>query len=339
MIHERQFSRAGGARSLYRACVLRVLRAREPHAVNPWPDDPVIEMILRAAQQPTTLAGSPELQAVLAEFVAALVPHSAAAGLFRLTTNLSFGNAATLALPRLSDIDLADWVREGAPIPVVQGVTSGVSMSPYKMAKIVPLSNEMMRSSSAETVVREALMNNVGPALDRSLFDDQPGEPGLRPPGLRYGVTMTDPTPDGNKSEAMVTDLENLIEQLTPYGGNGNIALIASPKHAVRLIMRGFTEGKAPYPMLINGTTTQSALIAIAASALAVAIDAPSIDAGGEVLLHMEDTNPQPIVDDGGTVASPVRSTWQTDSIGLRFRLPVSWVLRAPAVAWTVPTW
>ena len=39
-----------------------------------------------------------------------------------------------------------------------------------------------------------------------------------------------------------------------------------------------------------------------------------------------------PIVDDAGVLAVPVRSTWQTDSIGLKFRLPVSWTLRAPAV-------
>jgi hypothetical protein len=330
----KSFRRDGdGARSLYRACIVRAL------GENRWPEDHVVEMVLRAAVEPTSLVNTPELQGVLTEFVAALVPHSAAAGLFRLTTNLSFGNAARLVVPSLSDLPEADWVREGAPIPVVRGSTWGVPMSPYKIASIVPLTNEMMRSSSAEAVVREALLNKIGPSLDRSLFDDQPGVPGLRPPGIRYDVPPTTASTETSKSEAMVTDLENLIEQLTPYGGNGNIALIASPKHAVRLIMRGFTEGKAPYPMLINGTTTQSALIAIAASALVVAVDPPAIDAGGEVVLHMEDTNPQPIIDGGGAVAVPVRSTWQTDSIGLRFRLPVSWTLRAPAVAWLEPEW
>jgi hypothetical protein len=338
MIHERQFSRAGGVRSLYRACVMRAVRVKEPGAGNRWPDDPVVDMVLRAAETPTTLAGTPELQGVLTEFLAALAPHSAAAGLFRLATDLSFGNAATIALPRLSEIDQADWIREGAPFPVVRGAASGVSMSPYKIGTIVPLSNEMMRSSSAEAVVRQALMDNIGPSLDRSLFDDQPGVPGLRPPGLLHGVTESDKSTETNKSEAMVADLETLIAALAPYGGNGNIAIVASAKHAVRFVMRGFMGDRSPYPMLIHAGPS-TALIAVAAAALAVAIDPPSIDAGGEVLLHMEDTNPLPIVDDGGTVASPVRSTWQTDSVGLRFRLPVSWVLRAPAVSWLMPTW
>ena len=55
----------------------------------------------------------------------------------------------------------------------------------------------------------------------------------------------------------------------------------------------------------------------------------------------MEDdpTLVRPIVDDAGVLAVPVRSSWQTDSVGLKFRLPVSWALRAPAVAWLTPTW
>jgi hypothetical protein len=337
MIQERQFSRSGGARSLYRACQLLAVRATEPGAVNPWKDDPVVDMVLKAATEPHRLADTPELQGVLAEFVTALTPFSAAAGLFGLATSLTFGNAASIALPRLTDLPQADWVREGAPIPVVPGVSAAVSMTPHKIGTIVPLSNEMMRSSSAEAMVRQRLMDNVGPSLDRALFSDAPAEPGRRPAGLLAGVTMTpaEPVAAGvNKSEAMVADVETLVDKLKAYGGNGNIAIVAPPKQAVRMMMRGFIGQRAPFPLLI---ADQPNLIAIAAAALAVAIDPPRIDAGGEVLLHMDDA-PGEIVD-GGTFATPVRSAWQQDSTGLRFLLPVSWVLRAPAVAWLTPEW
>lgn len=336
MIAERQFARAGGARSLYRGCALLAIRATNPGAANPYRDDPVVETVLRAATAPHRLADMPELQGVLTEFVAQLVPFSAAAGLFTLGTNLSFGDAATIALPRLSDLPQAEWVREGAPIPVVPGVASAVTMAPYKLGDIVALSTEMMRSSSAEAVVRDALIKGVGPALDRSLFSDAEGVPGLRPPGLLYGVSATPGAtpPETNKSEAMVSDIEALVAALGAYGGNGNIAIIAPPKQAVRMMMRGFIGQRAPFPLLI---ADQPNLIAIAAAALAVAIDPPRIDAGGEVLLHMDDA-PGEIVN-GGAMAAPVRSTWQTDSVGLRFLLPVSWVLRAPAVAWLTPSW
>jgi hypothetical protein len=335
---ERQFAKSGGVRSLWRACVLRTLRARGEG--NPWPEDHVVDLVLRAAQSPTSLTDAPELATVLAEFVTALVPYSAAAGLFNLSTNLTFGNAATIALPSISDLPQADWIREGAPMPVVQGVASAVSMSPHKIGTIVALSNEMMRSSSAEAVVREALMNNIGPSLDRSLFSAAPGTPGLRPPGLLDGVP---PLGEADaavmpKTEAMIEDLETLIEALGPYGGNGRIALICSARHSVRLQNTIFSEKE--YPLFVASTLTTQ-LIAVAASALAVAVDPPRIDSSGETVMHMEDTNPLPIVGDppGGVMATPVRSAWQTDSTGLRFVLPVSWVLRAPAVAWLTPTW
>jgi hypothetical protein len=335
MMQERQFARSGGARSLDRACQLRAIRATEPGAANRWPDDPVVDLVLRAAQEPSSIATNPELATVMSEFVSALTPQSAAAGLFTQVTSLTFGNAAVLTLPRLSDLPQADWVREGAPISVVAGRTSAATMTPNKIATIVVLSNEMMRSSSAETMVRDGLINNVGPALDAALFSDAPGVPGLRPPGLLNGVAASPASPEANKSEAMVADIETVVGALAPYGGNGNIVIVAPVKNAVRMMMRGFVGQRSPFPLLV---ADQPNLIAVAAAALAVAIDPPRIDAGGEVVLHMDDA-PGEIVDGAGAVATPVRSTWQTDSTGLRFILPVSWVLRAPAVAWLTPAW
>ncbi|TAI60690.1 hypothetical protein [Bradyrhizobium sp. Leo170] len=65
--------------------------------------------------------------------------------------------------------------------------------------------------------------------------------------------------------------------------------------------------------------------------------EAPRFEISDQATLHMEDTNPQPIVGgaDPGTPANPVRSLWQTDSLALRLILPVNWTLRRPGmVAW-----
>jgi len=51
----------------------------------------------------------------------------------------------------------------------------------------------------------------------------------------------------------------------------------------------------------------------------------------------MEDVAPQPIVD-GGAMAQPVRSMFQTDSLALRMLLRASWAMRAPHAAWTTNT-
>jgi hypothetical protein len=327
--------RKGGDRALYRACLWRLRAARGPLGANPWPEDHVVDLVLRAAQNPTsTTEGAADLVQVITEFRDALVPYSAAAGLFSRAVNLSFGSAGVLSMPTITDLPLADFVREGAPMPVVMGLSSLASMVPYKFGTTVSMTNEMMRSSSAEIAMRAALLNNVGPSLDRRLFDANPGVPGLRPPGLLFGVpplTAAGPPATTSPSEMMIEDLEALVEALAPYGGNGNIVFICSAKHSVRLVKSVVAE--KGFPTLISSTVTDN-LIAVAANALVVAMNTPSIDVSGETVFHEEDTTPLPI--DGAT---PVRSAWQTDSVGLRFRLPVSWALLAPAVAWLTPAW
>lgn len=325
------FRKAGKADSaLYRAAVAIHQRARSH-------EDPLVDMMIRAAQAPTSMANTPELVTVMTEFVESLTPYSAAAALFALSLNLSFGNAGMLSLPTVSATPQAVWIREGAPIPVALGLSSAVSLTPFKMATLVALSNEMMRSSQAEAVMRQTILNALGPALDLALFAPTPGVPGLNPPGLLDGVAITPPSAAPSLAEAMVQDMQNLVDAIAAYGGNGNIAFIASPKLWVRMTKTDL--GSKGFPVLIAGNLTNT-LIAVAARALAVAIDPPLIDASDQAILHMEDDATQvlPIVGDTGVLASPVRSAWQTDSMGLRFRLPVSWVLRAPAVAWTNPT-
>jgi hypothetical protein len=330
-------TKGGADRSLYRACLLIAQRAKHSGRPKPWPEDHLVDQVVRAAQDPTSLANTPALAQVMEEFIEALVPNSAAAALFSLSTNLAFGNAGLLAIHALSELPQADWIAEGAPMPVIMGVSSLMSMVPYKIATMVALTNEMMLSGSGEALVRQALADNVGPALDRSLFSDAPGVPGLRPPGLLFGLTAVAPPgpPAASPSEQMIVDVEALIDALAPYGGNGRIALISSVKQSVRL--KKFALGETGYPVFVSNAITNT-LIAVASRALVAAVDPPMIDVSGEAIFHEEDTAPLPIVG-GGTMASPVRSAWQTDSVGLRFRLPVSWVLRAPAVAFLNPTW
>ena len=63
-------------------------------------------------------------------------------------------------------------------------------------------------------------------------------------------------------------------------------------------------------------------------------VDAPRIEAGTEVTLHMNDA-PEELVSAGGVLAAPIRSAFQTDSIALRFILPATWSRRSnKAVAW-----
>jgi hypothetical protein len=62
--------------------------------------------------------------------------------------------------------------------------------------------------------------------------------------------------------------------------------------------------------------------------------DAPSFVASDQATLHMEDTTPLAIGTAGtpNTVAAPVRSLFQTDSIGIRMTMDLNWALRRAGV-------
>jgi hypothetical protein len=70
---------------------------------------------------------------------------------------------------------------------------------------------------------------------------------------------------------------------------------------------------------------------------------APRFDVSDQATLHLEDSAPLAIGTAGAppTVAAPVRSLFQTDSMALRMVMDLNWGLRrAGVVAWTTAvTW
>ena len=92
-----------------------------------------------------------------------------------------------------------------------------------------------------------------------------------------------------------------------------------------------------PYRILqrckICGSRELTDVIAIAPQAFVSVLETPRIDGSIEAIVHL-DTAPAEI-GNGGGVAAPTRSLYQTNSVGLRMITPVSWGLRSSsAVAW-----
>jgi hypothetical protein len=56
------------------------------------------------------------------------------------------------------------------------------------MAVITSLSGEMLRGSNSEAIVRQVLLDNVGPALDAAMFSDTAAVTEERPAGLLNGI-------------------------------------------------------------------------------------------------------------------------------------------------------
>ena len=310
------------------------LERRHPSVVaeERWPSDRVI----RAATAPamTTVAGwAAELaQTIVREALPALGPASAGGQLLKEGLVLSFNGAGAISAPGfVAAAGAGGFVAEGAPIPVRQLASAAVLLVANKLATIAVLTREMIESSNAEQLVGDAFSRSLGAALDAVLFDSNPAS-AIRPAGLRSGIATSAPSASTDTFGAAFEDVHTLLDALAPVGGNGPYALIMSPGRAASIELAF----DAPDNCNILGSSLlPNDIIAIAPAAVATAIGtATEIDTGRAATLHM-DTVPQPV----GSVA-PHRSLWQTDSVALKGRFPVSWALRDPrGVAWLTPSW
>jgi hypothetical protein len=78
---------------------------------------------------------------------------------------------------------------------------------------------------------------------------------------------------------------------------------------------------------------TANRLIAIRNSDFCTALgDAPEFMVSEEATVHMEDTTPLEIVAGTPTTADPVRSFFQTGTIGVRMMMDVAWIMRRTGV-------
>jgi hypothetical protein len=220
-------------------------------------------------------------------------------------------------------------------MPVRQLAIGGVTLAPRKFATICTFTREIFEHSipTIESLVGFVLRDSVGAALDAALFDAVAGD-ATRPPGLRNGVTTITASTTTPLSEAMRKDVAALVGGVAGVANNGAIVLIASPPQAAAL--RLAAGPNFPYEIMASSGLAAGFVMAVAANALASAVDTtPRIDVSREALVHQEDTTPLQIAPSASPITFPVRSLWQTDSIGLRLRLEVSWGVRvAGAVAW-----
>jgi hypothetical protein len=296
-----------------------------------------VELLARAASAPATMTTpgwAQELAHVTATFLRNLQPFSAGADLLTRCLGLSFDRAGVINLPKVTT-PMADFVAEQAPIPVADGAASNqASVAPFKFAVIVVLTSEMINYSNGEALVRDALLQATGPALDRRLFDANAGVANLRPPGLLYGITALPASSATVPTDAMQADLEALLGAVAVVAGNSPIVVVASPTQAVAIGLK--TYGSFAYPILVSNALPTGTIIAVAVNAVVNASGAaPQIDTTAAATLHMSDT-PAPIAT-GGAMAQPgpVIATYQNDVVGLRLRWPLSWAVRdAHGIAW-----
>jgi hypothetical protein len=321
---DRDHARQQSMRSLARACLetSRAL-ARASQDVN----EMQVPLIAKGAVLPTTTAEAAALLTVTTHLLESLVPVSAAATVIARSLGLTFDHATQLSVPGVW-LPAAKWVAEAAPIPVAQGLSSGGLLDPAKIAMIAVLTGEMLRSSNAEQIMRQALLESVGGSLDVLMFSVAAGVPQQQPPGLLFGVPPLIPADAG--SNAMVADLKQLARAVAPVGGSGTPLLVCAPEQFVALGMMVHDV----FPFVMSAALPNGVVICVVPEGVCTAIQPPRIDVGKQMATAMADPASE-AVDIGGVMARPMMSSFQTDSAGLKIVLPAAWGLRSPrAIAW-----
>jgi hypothetical protein len=157
----------------------------------------------------------------------------------------------------------------------------------------------------------------------------------------------------------MIADIKALIAPIVAARGGRDLVLLMNTAQSLSLswvvtpngefVFADVNDGTLRNLTVITSTTVPAGmLIMVDAAEFASATgDTPEFDVSDVATIHEEDTAPLPIV--GGTVqppvigsiAAPVRSLWQTASIGVRMMVDMNWTMRrANMVSWmTGVTW
>jgi hypothetical protein len=256
--------------SFMRACVVRGIDTLDrftsstSQARRKWGSDRDLELILRAPVSPTTIATGAPMAHITMSLLHALVPVSAGADLLSRGSVLSFDGAAQISVPGIA-LPTTAFIAEGQPIPAVTAPTNtGATLVPHKLATITSLTGEMLRNSNAESLVRQVLLESVGPAVDKVLFGTAAA--GAAPPGLLNGIAALTQATGTDKSQIIIDDMQALALSVAPVAGNGEVIIVASPDVAVALKLRLY--GTVQWPVLTSGSLAAKTVIAIAANAV-----------------------------------------------------------------------
>jgi len=309
-------------------------------------DDEFTRIVTRAAVNPamtTTTGYAAELvQTGFGAFMDRLIANSIYAPLSDAGTSYDLGRNGSLKIPYRAATPQASgaWVGEGAPKPVKRIGLAVVELKPHKVACITTYTEEMANSSvpAIEGILRKAMADDTQASLDGFLIDAV-AESAVRPAGLLVGATAASAAT--TTLEKIVADINGLIAPMEGAGGGGNVVLIMNPAQARKIGMVQTTTGdfafgsaaeaasKFGVNRIISSLTVPAGkLIAVDADWFVTANgDTPRFAVSNEATLHEEDTTPLALGTTGtpNSVAAPMRSLFQTDSIAIRLSLFVTW--------------
>jgi HK97 family phage prohead protease len=286
-------------------------------------------------------------------FMATLQPKAVFGPLAARSLAFTFGTSGIISIPtrNATPTIAGSFVGEASAIPVRQGAFSAITLTPKKMAVITVFSREISEHSdpAIEGLLRTAISEDTAVAIDSVLMDANAAT-AVRPAGLRNGVSTLTPTAiTGGAFAAVIGDIKLLYGalQTATLGNVRDPVLLMTPAMALALSLTVAPNGTFAFPTMtaeggtlggiptiVSPNVTADTLFLIDAADFVTATGAMRMDLSDSATLHMEDSAPLPISATGtpNTVAAPVRSLWQTDTLGLRMLLPLNWAFRRPTM-------
>ena len=234
---------------------------------------------------------------------------------------------------------------EGDPIPVKQAATMKTVLTPKSMGVISTFTAECLRRStpSIEALIRKWIVEDTAVALDTQFLGNAAATP-MAPAGLQNLAGANTAASSGNEHAEIAADIKGMVSSMTSSNLGRRPVWIMHPSNLIALNMTLTAVGTPAFPEtasnslygmpVVTSTTVPTDVVYLVdASELAIAFSGPQFLGTDVASVHMEDTTPLPIVDGAGTAAAPVRSLYQTNSLGLRMTLETDWSMtRAGAV-------
>jgi HK97 family phage major capsid protein/HK97 family phage prohead protease len=308
-----------------------------------YPGHEAVGIIAKADQTIGSTTGShwadDLVQTAYLGFLEALTGYSVFPALLNGGMSLMFDRWGTLTLPRRTAGGAGGgFVGEGAPIRVGKITTAAATLSPKKMGVIVAFTKELAKRSTPaiEAIVRQAILEDTAEVLDPLVLDATAAS-AVRPAGLLNGVSAVGTGFAGADYQAVREDFKALLAPFFAAKGADNLAVIMNPAQGLALSLMEGPVGdpnwlqriKDRVTFIESTNATANRLIALRLSDFVGAGGEPEFDISEQATIHMEDTTPLEIVSGTGpTTADPVRSLWQTASVGVRMLMDVSWTMR-----------
>jgi hypothetical protein len=319
---------------LYRRSVAEIAAEMYPN------DRALMQLVTRAASNAamTSVAGwAAELvHKIVADTLEAMSAASGAADVMKQCLTLEWNGAGLISAPAfVANANNSGFVQEGTPIPVRQLVEAPVQLQPYKLGTIAALTREMVESSNAEGLISDTLVRSTGLALDAVFFGSNPAT-AAQPAGILDNVTPLTASTNADAYGGFAEDVSTLINAVSAVGGKGPYLFIGSPGRITTMRMHYATnDPQGDFDVVVSNAVGNN-LVVVAPRAIVAAISAePDIEAVNAATLVMDTAPRTP-----GSTGYSEKEMWQTDSLAIKVRWPVSWALRDPrAVAYLMPLW